>query len=196
MFYDYEIDACPTFGWMGGPSASVRVVPMRNRHERRNRTGILMQHTYTLPFANLPGEDYLEEIKAAYMVMGGPADSFLCKDYWDHTVADSPFGVGDGVQTEFQLSKRYYAGSGFYDRPITKPVAATFNVGAPEFDPLTGIVTYADPPEEDQVLTWSGEFRVPVRFNDFQLTPSIDNKFGDGRFAMNGSCSLIEVFGE
>lgn len=200
MFHDFEIDACPAFGWTGGPTASVRIIALSNRHERRNRRGLLMQHVYTLPFQNIPSADYLEEIKAAYMVFGGPADSFLCRDYWDHEVVQSPIGTGDGSTDTFQLTKRYTAGSAFYDRIITKPVAVTAFVDGVEasstFDATTGMLTLGDAPEEDAPITWSGEFRVPVRFNDFQLTPSIDDRFGAGDFAMNGSCSLIEVFGE
>lgn len=198
MFYDYEIDACPAYGWMGGPTASVRISSLKNNHERRNRTGSLMRHSYTLPFSNIKESAYLEEIKSAFMVFGGPADSFLCKDYWDHTVDQSPiFGVNGSTQ-EYQLSKRYYVGSGFYDRPITKPISVTpYVAGIPAtatFDKATGRLIL-DEPATAQV-TWSGEFRVPVRFADFELIPSIDTSFADGSYAMNGSCQLIEVFGE
>jgi len=45
-------------------------------------------------------------------------------------------------------------------------------------------------------LTWSGEFRVPVRFASDILSVSIDSRRGNGEYAINGSVELIEVFNE
>jgi uncharacterized protein (TIGR02217 family) len=200
-FYAEEIDACPAYGWQGGPTSDVLIRMLRNRHERRNKRGDLMQHSYTLPFQNITSLEYFEHIKSAFMAMGGPHDSFLAKDYWDRTAVAQPFGIGDGSTQVFYLSKRYTFGSAFYDRPITKPVAGAivYLDGSPTDvvpDPLTGEVDFGDEtPGIGAVLTWTGEFRVPVRFADFSLMPSIDNRSGDA-YIMNGSCSLIEVFGE
>lgn len=206
-FYAVEIDVCPAFGWEGGPNANVRIKALKNRHERRNRNGDLIQHAYTLPFQNIEDSDYLDYIKSAFMAMGGPADSFLAKDFGDfeHGFGDQsaamPFGVGDGVTTVFPLTKTYSFGTAEYARPITKPVAgaqvyANGVLGSPTVSSLTGDVTFAVAPGVGVVLSWRGEFRVPVRFSDFSLPTTIDNKFGNGKFATNGSCSLIEVFGE
>lgn len=201
MFYPVEMDVCPAYGWQGGPVSDVLIRMLRNRHERRNKRGDLMQHSYTLPFRNILAPAYFEDIKNAFMAMGGPTDSFLANDYWDNTATASPFGVGDGVTVEFQLSKRYPFGAAFYDRPITKPVAAGLVVtvdGVPTavtLDPLTGRVVFAVAPIDGALLAWSGGFRVPVRFADFSLLPSIDTRSG-GEFVMNGSCALLEVFGE
>lgn len=200
MFYPVEIDVCPAYGWQGGPVSDVLIRMLRNRHERRNKRGDLMQHSYTLPFQNIRAEEYFEDIKNAFMAMGGPTDSFLANDYWDNTATESPFGEGDGVETSFFLSKRYPFGSAFYDRPITKPVSgATIFVNGvvtvASVNTLTGEVVFGAPPANGADLTWTGEFRVPVRFADFSLLPSIDTR-SRGDFVMNGSCSLIEVFGE
>lgn len=200
MFYPVEMDVCPAYGWQGGPVSDVLIRMLRNRHERRNKRGDLMQHTYTLPFQNILAEEYFEDIKNAFMAMGGPTDSFLANDYWDNTATLSPFGTGNGVETSFFLSKRYPFGSAFYDRPITKPVSGAVIrvngvVTAASVNTLTGEVVFGAPPANASVLTWSGGFRVPVRFADFSLLPSIDTR-SRGEFVMNGSCSLIEVFGE
>lgn len=206
-FYATEIEVCPAYGWEGGPTANVRVKSLRNRHERRNRMGDLIQHAYTLPFQNIADDRYLEYIKSAFMAMGGPADSFLAKDFGDflhgfgENAAPMPFAVGDDITSVFQLAKVYSFGSAQYSRPITKPAAGHViyvdGVADPETaDLLTGEIDFgSSPPGMGEIISWSGEFRVPVRFSDFSLPTTIDNRLGE-RLATNGSCSLIEVFGE
>lgn len=211
-FRPIEIDACPAYGWQGGPNADVLIRALKNRHERRNRRGDLMLHSYTLPFQNIPSEDYLQYIKAAFMALGGPHDSFLVKDYGDfnHGINPSsaamPFATTDGTTEEFQLTKTYTFTDGIttvtYARPITKPYAGHViylngvdtGFGA---DPLTGIVDFGSggPPAGGQILSWTGEFRVPVRFADFYLPSTLDSRVGT-QYAANGSCTLTEVPGE
>lgn len=56
-------------------------------------------------------------------------------------------------------------------------------------------MVFASAPASGAILTWSGEFRVPVRFDTDYLPFSIDDIGNDG-FATNGSVDLIEVLGE
>jgi len=58
-----------------------------------------------------------------------------------------------------------------------------------------GSVVFASAPASGSILTWSGEFRVPVRFDIDSLPFSIDNRNGGG-FVHNGSVDLIEVLDE
>lgn len=62
-------------------------------------------------------------------------------------------------------------------------------------DTTAGTVTFAAAPANGAVLTWTGEFRVQVRFDMDYLPFSIDDIGNDG-FANNGSVDLIEVLGE
>lgn len=181
--------------------SDILIRALRNRHERRNKRGDLMQHTYTLPFQNIRDEEYLEEIKNAYMALGGPLHSFLVKDYWDFEAVNTSLGVAPSGSTPIQLQKVYTFGTATYARPITKPVvsgAVIRQAGTPKdgtLNPLTGMFTPSTAWTPGEALTADFEFRVPVRFSDFTLVPSIDSRSTEG-FAMNGSCSLIEVFGE
>lgn len=61
---------------------------------------------------------------------------------------------------------------------------------------MTGLVTFSIAPGLGVIGTWSGEFRVPVRFNSDTLNTTIDSKTGTGSFILNGSVDLIEVFDE
>lgn len=210
-FFATEIDVCPAFGWEGGPSIDVLIRTLRNKRERRNLRADLFQHSYTLPFQNVKDDVYLEEIKAAYLAMGGPLHTFLAKDFGDYrhgfagnNYAPMAFGIGDGTTQVFQLSKTYTFGAASYVRPITKPVASGLLIyrdgsieGGVVVSTLTGEATFAAPPGVGEVLAWLGEYRVPVRFSDFMLPSTIDNRIRQGRkFATNGSCSLLEEFSE
>jgi len=55
-FFAEEIAADPAFGWQGGPNIDVLIRKLQNQHERRNRRGDLVKHTYTLPFQNIPDD--------------------------------------------------------------------------------------------------------------------------------------------
>lgn len=221
-FVAIEIDACPAFGWQGGPTVDISIKTLRSRHERRDFPTGFMPHEFTLPFRNIRSNDYLRYIKSAFMALNGPHVTFLCKDYGDHWHGDGnspdddpmPFGTGDGVETHFQLSKTYTFTDGVesisFERIITKPKVSTVSIWMDtgggwvevtdqvDIDPLTGDVSFGttSPPDE-AVLGWKGEHRCCVRFSDFSLPATIDNRFNsDQQYAVNGSCTLVEVPGE
>lgn len=218
-FYAIELDTCPAFGWEAGPNADIDIKGLRNKHERRNWPDGVLPHTFSLRFQNVTNADHLEDVKSMFMVMHGPHHSFLCKDYGDfrhgfksNNWAAMPFAVGDGSTTEFQLTKTYRKGVALLGdaapslvRDIIKPVASTVQIyvngvlqegsGVVDVNPLTGVVTFAIAPADDAVISWIGEFRVPVRFSNFYLGSTIDNRNSDD-YIVNGGCTLQEVFGE
>lgn len=201
-FYPVEIDACPAYGWQGGPSANVIIKQLANRHEKRNKQGDLMQHTYNLPFQNIRDNEYLQYIKSAFMALGGPTDSFLTKDYGDFLAVEESQGVAPSGSTPVQLVKTYsFQGVAFYTREITKPLIASVVmrqsgvVKAGTTDPLTGLFTPSTAWTLGAELEADFEFRVPVRFGDMSLPSTIDSRNSNHAF-VNGSVSLIEVFGE
>lgn len=215
-FYALELDTCPAYGWEGGPNADILIQALRNKHERRNWLDGQLLHTFTLRFQNLRSSEHLEEVKTMFMVMHGPHHTFLCKDYNDFrhgfkadNYAPMPFAVGDGTTTHFQLTKTYSKTVGdvsaSFVRDITKPVVDenlviyVNDVTSEDatVDPLTGDVDFgSNPPPDDAVISWVGEFRCCVRFASFYLPATIDDRFADGEHAVNGSCSLQEVPGE
>jgi uncharacterized protein (TIGR02217 family) len=204
-FYAAEIEACPAYGWQGGPSIEVLIKKLRSRREKRDKKTDWFQHSYTLPFQNIRDDDYLEYIKAAFMVLGGPTDSFLVKDYGDFLATAEPLGVSPAGSTPVQLSKTYspwgFIGAPTHTRIITKPVTATvvlYQNGVPKAgttDGLTGLFTPTTAWTPASIITADFEFRVPCRFDQFSLPSTIDNRSGD-RYAVNGSVVLLEVFGE
>ncbi len=199
-FYAVELDICPTYGWQAGPSGNTRIVRLRNRHERRNAKASLAQHQFTLPFQNITNDEYLSYLKSAHMAMWAQLHSFLVKDWSDFEASLESLGNAPSGTTAVQLIKTYTWGPASRLRIITKPVAGAviFQSGTPKagsLDTATGLFTPSTSWTAGQPLTWTGEFMVPVRFNNDFLPMSIDNKSGSN-FTMNGSVDLIEVFGE
>jgi uncharacterized protein (TIGR02217 family) len=200
MFYDVELDICPAFGWQGGPQFNTRITALRSGLERRNAEAAQVRHQFTLPFANIRDADYLQEIKAAHLAMRGNLHSFKVKDWSDFEAFDEPLGVAPAGSTPVQLRKLAAFGLATYSRTITKPLAGVVvkqggTIKAGTLDTLTGLFTPSTAWTPGAALTWSGEFRVPVRFDNDYLPMTIDSRNANG-YAMNGSVQLIEVFGE
>lgn len=200
MFYPVEIDACPAYGWQGGPSIDVLIKRLVSGREKRKPQSFVRLHSYILPFQNISDLAYLEEIKSAFMAMGGPTDSFLVKDWSDFIAENEPLGVSPAGSTPVQLLRTYTFGGASHSRVITKPVtgAVISQNGVPKagtLDTLTGLFTPTTAWTPAAILTWDGEFRVPCRFDQMSLQSTIDNRLGTG-YATNGSVTLVEVYRE
>lgn len=198
MFIDAEIDICPGFGWVGGPVFTTRIIRLHNGQERRNANAAYPSHQYTLPIQNISGTEYLEKLKAAFMVARGQLYAFLAKDFNDYSLDNEAIGTGNGTVKVFQSVKSYFFGGQTFVRLITKPVSGLIVkvngvVTAVTVNLMTGQITFASAPPPASLITISGEFRVPVRFNSDSLSLAIGSKFQQGDFAMNGSVDLIEV---
>lgn len=200
MFYPVEIDACPAYGWQGGPSIDVLIKRLVSGREKRKPQSYVRLHSYILPFQNVTDSEYLDYIKSAFMALGGPTDSFLVKDWGDFRAVDEPLGVAPSGSTPVQLLRTYSFGAASHSRTITKPVAGAVisQNGTPfagTLDTLTGLFTPTAPWTPAAILTWDGEFRVPCRFDQMSLQSTIDNRLGQ-EYATNGSVTLVEVLGE
>jgi uncharacterized protein (TIGR02217 family) len=120
----------------------------------------------------------------------GWADYRSCGVLRDLAFDDQVIGVGDGLETAFQLTKTYRSGDQDYTRPIAKPVLGTVRVGVQgdaksegvdyAVDPINGIVTFEQAPGPDATITAGFEFDVPVRFDADTIQTSVASfKAGD-----------------
>jgi hypothetical protein len=149
---------------------------------RRVATLALQQyavHTYNLAFSLLRDDVAVSEVRqlvGLFNAMNGRFDSFLYTDPVFNTVADEPFGVGDGVATNFQViaTLKNTGGTGGAD------IIQNFN-GLPTFKDNgsaagttvlgpTGIVQFFTPPAAGHVLTWSGQFYQRCHFMNDTLS--------------------------
>lgn len=192
------IDPCAAYGWNGGPEFNTRIVSFDSGRERRNANWSEARHRYTLPFMNISREAYTA-IRNMFQVCRGQLHVFLYRDPLDHTAVNEVFGIGDGVQTEFQLGKSSIIDGIIYTRnvyaiPDGEEVGITIN-GAPQISGIIvdrdrGTITFDPAPPEDAILRWSvANFDVWVRFAQDWLPFSIDNVN-----AHNGQIELMEMF--
>lgn len=197
MIIDEELDVCPSYGWQGGPNFNTLIRQVGNGHERRKPLWDVVRHHYLLPILNITSAAYLLKLKSVFLAARGQGHSFLVKDYSDYRAQGEVFGAGDGVEDSFDLLIQSTFGSASYTRRILYPVGPTFYVNgvpaAATFDPVTQRVVFDSPPPNLAVLTWSGEFRILVRFASDAFPMTIDNSFGTN-YAMNGTIELREVW--
>lgn len=198
MIIDAELEVCPAFGWQGGPEFNTLIKQLRSGRERRRSLQEVVKHRYMLPFQNITDEDYLQGLKSVFLAARGRAYTFRVKDASDFTADAAILGAGDGVETEFDLYVPYTFGDSTYNRLILYPVNPVFYVDgvstAATFNTDTKKVVFSAAPGDATQLSWDGEFRVLVRFASDTFPMSIDNRFGTGQYAMNGSVELVEVW--
>lgn len=167
-------------GTTGGPDWPADIVTLASGHEERNTKWSAPLRTYDAAYGvRRPNEAY--DILKLYYAAMGRMRGFRLLDWTDYrsgapatapTATDQGLGTGDGETTAFQLTKRYSFAGYSFDRAIAKPYGTTLiavnGVATPtgwSIDTATGIVTFAAAPAEGAVLSWGGQFHVPVRFD-------------------------------
>jgi uncharacterized phage protein (TIGR02218 family)/uncharacterized protein (TIGR02217 family) len=94
-------------------------------------------------------------------------------EYYDNNVYAQGITKSDTTFTQYQLIKRYTVGNVNSYKTITKPITSTIQVfvdgsqvmGGFSVNSTTGIVVFTIPLTSSNVVTWSGEFELPVRFD-------------------------------
>lgn len=174
-------------GAMGGPEFMTTVVKVAGGAEQRNGSWTYPLHKWDVSVGLRFQADFLA-VRAFFLTMRGRLHGFRFKDLADYQAAHTgdEKGIVSGItSTTFQLVKRYTSGAQTFDRKITKPIAAGFelkNSGSTltlttdyTIDTVTGIVTTATSKTAAN-LTWSGEFDVPMRFDTDALRGRIEAK--------------------
>lgn len=197
MIIDAELDICPAFGWQGGPEFNTLIKQLRSGRERRRPLQEVVKHRYILPFLNITDAAYLQRLKNVFLTARGRAYTFRVKDFSDFKTEAAIFGAGDGTETEFDLYVPYTFGDSTYSRLILYPVNPVFYVdgvpAAASYNTDIKKVVFDSPPAAATALSWSGEFRVLVRFASDVFPMTIDNRSGP-QYRMNGSVELVEVW--
>ncbi len=192
-------------GARGGPERATDVVTLASGAEERNSRWAHARRRYNAGYGIKSRAD-MQAVLAFFEERRGRFHSFLWRDALDHgsngfaapTPFDQQVGIGDAAQKTFQLIKRYGADFDPYDRPITKPLAASVRVAVAgvelgaagfEVDDLTGLVTLDLAPPIGDPVTAGFEFDVPVRFDIDRL----DIELSSFDAAEAPSIPLIEV---
>jgi uncharacterized protein (TIGR02217 family) len=128
-------------------------------------------------------------LDAFFRAVKGRAYGFRIKDWTDYsTTAAQGVLLTTGTTGVYQLAKQYVTGALSENRLIQKPVVGTVAVykngtsitSGLTLDTTTGLVTISPTPSGGDVLTWSGQFDVPVRFDADEMKKQIMDRNGAG----------------
>lgn len=196
MFIEDRLLDCVSYGTEGGPTWATRKIGLRSGIIRRNPMRSRPLYRFGIIYSALKQTDHAEVI-AAYNACRGGVHAFRLKDWADYTAAEELLGVlGTGAPQSVQLTKTYTFGAQEVARNIRKPVAGTVSMtadGAPlvaSIDYTTGIATFTAAASD--VLRWSGEFDVPVMFEDDQLSFAGVSRSEARGLMLTADISLIE----
>jgi uncharacterized protein (TIGR02217 family) len=176
-----------SYGSSGGPSfLTVITEAAESGVESRNIVRDYAEGRWDASFGVMNAAD-IDAVVAFFRLTKGRAHSFRYKDWADFTCTSSngfvgDYGIADGVSVLYTLNKQYIVGDAASYRRILKPVPGSVLV---QVDGLgetgvtvsysAGTVTFDVAPADGAVLTWSGEFDVPARFDVDQLSAAIDD---------------------
>ncbi len=147
------------------------VVTLRSGAEYRNQRWANPLRTYEVSYGVRPRAALLTDLQQFALERAGAFEGFRARDWLDYTAEDEPAGTGDGTTWWFRFYKQY----GTHQRRVLKVDLATVTVevdGIPlapssySVDANNGTVILATAPLAGELVTWSGEFHVPVRFED------------------------------
>ncbi|MEM7722486.1 MAG: DUF2460 domain-containing protein [Pseudomonadota bacterium] len=185
------------------------VVQLASGHEEANQRWAHARRSWAAGLA-IRSESDLSRVVSLFEEVRGRANSFRFRDWLDWrsaaptapiTATDQPLGVGDGVQTQFQLVKSYGAVNP-YARPIAIPHPVSIRVAVDGVEAtsgwavsaLGGLISFDTPPAASAVLTAGFTFDVPVRFDGSTLSVQWSYfKEGSEGIGQAPDISLIEV---
>ncbi|MEM5494004.1 DUF2460 domain-containing protein [Hoeflea sp. AS16] len=191
-FHEVQFPLRLALGASGGPGRRTDIVALSNGGETRNARWADARRRYDAG-TGLRGLDDLYQLTAFFEARRGQLYGFRFRDPVDHasappgqtiTAIDQQIGIGDGVQTLFELSKTYSDAGGATVRRIEKPVdgSVVLAVDGMALDPgdyavdhASGLVTLAPAvtPAPGAVVTAGYEFDIPVRFDTDRIEISL-----------------------
>lgn len=195
MFNETRLLDCVAYGSVFGQEFSTNIKTLRSGVERRNVNWSMPLGRYTVVYQALKPEDHVA-VRGAHMACLGSAIPFRFKDWTDYRAEGEVIGTGTGAEQTLQLTKAYPFGPISLQRIIKKPVVGTVTLFADDaaiaasIDFTTGLATFTAP--DGSVITWSGEFDVPVRFESDRLDVDPVARYSDD-FALTADVDLVEV---
>lgn len=181
-FHDVRLPVNIEKGVKGGPGFNTTILELSSGFEKRNINWARTRGRWDIGYGIDSKEDN-EAVLAFFYARQGRAHSFRFKDWTDFEIGvdatDTPqfIATADGVQVDFQFTRRYVSGAFTFAREVTRLVAGTARVfidGVEQFadftvDDDTGVVNFDTAPLNLEVISVICEFDVPVRFDSDQL---------------------------
>jgi uncharacterized protein (TIGR02217 family) len=199
MFNDTRLLEKVAYGSTFGGEFNTRIIRLKSGHERRNANWSMPLHRYSILYQALDPADHIL-VKRAHYASLGAAIGFRFKDWTDYQATNESLGVGTGVEQTIQLIKTYTFGSISLERNIYKPVNGTVTVsvnGTPIVEDSTNFIDYDTgiltiTAAGGATITWTGEFDVPVRFENDRLDSDPIAPRSNG-FLLSSDVDLIET---
>lgn len=172
-FDEVEFPTAIAQGAQGGPKFQTRIVTTGAGYEFRNQDWPEARGEWNVGTGIKKRADF-DAVIAFFRARRGRARGFRFKDWSDFR--DSDGGAVGQIKTnsggQLQLAKIYTDDGGItYTRFIAKPIVGTLTLPAScSVDGTTGICTGAGAVDG---AAWTGEFRVPVRFDTDHLNTTV-----------------------
>jgi uncharacterized protein (TIGR02217 family) len=181
-FVEIQFPADISYGSSGGPEYATDIVISAGGYEQRNISWEQARARYNVAHG-VKTKTQLESLIAFFRARKGRALGFRFKDWTDHAATNEAIGVGNGVKTQFQLTKTYSSGSGSEIRNIYKPVVGSITIkkagvvqsSGVSVDTTNGMVTFTAAPANGNAITATYEFDVPVRFDADRLSATLED---------------------
>jgi uncharacterized protein (TIGR02217 family) len=204
-FHEARFPLAIAFHSTGGPRRKTEIVTLGSGHEERNAVWADSRRAFDVG-SGVRSLDDLSAVIAFFEARMGRLYGFRFKDFSDWkscapaaeiAATDQTLGIGDGVATQFALTKTYVSGAGRWRRAIAKPVDGSVRVAADgveltggfSCDSTTGLVSFTTPPADGAVLTAGFQFDCAVRFDTDALSVNLSS-FAAGEIP---SIPLVEI---
>ena len=204
-FIETQFPSSIQYSSSGGPQWRTEIVELNGGQEQRNTIWDDTRHRYNI--SEFKTDNDIDTIIRFFHAMQGQYHGFRLKDWADYRTGSNYaapsatdhilVGTVDGVNTDFQLVKRYTVSTNEYVRYIKKPVNGTVLVSLDDVtktettdytvDYTTGIVTFNTAPTVE-VVKGGCEFDVPVRFD----TDTLDLHHSSYQ-AITASIPIVEI---
>jgi uncharacterized protein (TIGR02217 family) len=165
------------YGFSGGPTYNTQIVALRSGIMRRNVQRSRPLNRFSGSFDRRE-DGVVAALLAAHNATYGAAAGFRFKNWLDYEAIDEVIGTATGSVQSLQLVKNYAFGAASNAVMIRKPVAGTVQLkanGVPILsttNTTTGVVTFTAP--AGHIITWSGEFDIPVSFENDEFAAMIE----------------------
>lgn len=197
MFIEERLLDSVSYGTVYGEGFSTDLKIMRNKTESRNMQWSESRGTYTLVFNALLEEDRAKVMKV-FRTCRGMGIGFRLKNWVDYKAKNETLGVMTDNTQSFQLKITSFAGGYTTIKTIRKPVVGRVKVYSngnevsAVVDYTKGVITVTA--AIGSTISWSGEYDIPVRFDNDDIQWSVDAKTGD-TFIMGTDVDLVEING-
>jgi len=176
-FHEVQLDMGIDYGAVGGPVFQTDITKTHGGWEKRNIQWSQDLGDWQLGERVISLSD-LEYLDGFFRARFGQAYGFRAKIWSDYKLTRQGIGVGDGMQTDFQIAKIYPDTVAAYTKIIKKIVNGMFTLWLAgvetaagfTLDYNTGIITFDAPPANGDTIEVECEFDTPVRFGVDKFT--------------------------